>query len=169
MYLEIAEKAAQLHELGMSDRTIARALGVTDKTFAKSLRETGVQHLPAGLAGVEGNEQPNRSALAGLSRETNVRSSPPLRPSTPVGYRMPFPEVRPNQSVIDLNLEIIHFPLRDGLGCPSTDGKYRDDGRSAHRPPQDALGHLTRICPHRPDEPLVAVSGSPARRAGRHW
>jgi len=58
VHLEIAEKAGQLHELGMSDRAIARALGVTDKTVAKSLRETGVQHLPAGLAGVEGNRQP---------------------------------------------------------------------------------------------------------------
>jgi hypothetical protein len=58
VYLEIGERAAHLRELGMSDRAIARALGVTDKTVAKSLRETGVQHLPAGLAGDEDKQRP---------------------------------------------------------------------------------------------------------------
>jgi hypothetical protein len=33
----IAEKAKHLHELGMSDRAIARAVGVSDKTVAKSV------------------------------------------------------------------------------------------------------------------------------------
>jgi hypothetical protein len=70
---------------------------------------------------------------------------------------VPIHPPSPNQPVIDLNLVIIHFPSGDGLGCPSSDGKYRDDGRSAHQPPQDALAHLTRIYPHRPAEPLVAV------------
>lgn len=37
IYLEIGAKAAHLHELGMSDRAIARAIGVSDKTVAKSL------------------------------------------------------------------------------------------------------------------------------------
>ena len=37
MFLEIAAQAAHLHELGMSDRAIARAIGVSDKTVAKSL------------------------------------------------------------------------------------------------------------------------------------
>jgi hypothetical protein len=39
----------------------------------------------------------------------------------------------PGESVIDLDLEIIHFPSGDGLGCPSPDGKYRDDRRPVHR------------------------------------
>jgi orotate phosphoribosyltransferase-like protein len=34
-YLKIAEKAAHLRQLGMSDKAIARALGVSDKTVAK--------------------------------------------------------------------------------------------------------------------------------------
>jgi hypothetical protein len=34
-----------------------------------------------------------------------------------------------NGSVSDPNLEIIHFPSGDGLGCRSSDGKYRDGGR----------------------------------------
>jgi hypothetical protein len=42
VYLEIAEKAAHLRELGMSDRAIARSIGVDDKTVAKSLRVRGV-------------------------------------------------------------------------------------------------------------------------------
>jgi predicted transcriptional regulator len=35
-YLRIAETARKLRELGMSDRTIARALGVSDKTVARA-------------------------------------------------------------------------------------------------------------------------------------
>lgn len=37
-YLEIRERAAHLHELGMSDKAIGRALGVSDKTVAKTIR-----------------------------------------------------------------------------------------------------------------------------------
>lgn len=37
-YVQIGAKAANLRELGMSDRSIARAIGVSDKTVAKSLR-----------------------------------------------------------------------------------------------------------------------------------
>jgi len=36
-YQQIARKALQLRQLGMSDRTIARRLGVTDKTIAKAI------------------------------------------------------------------------------------------------------------------------------------
>lgn len=38
VYLEFAEKAAHLRELGMSDRSIAVALGVSDKTVAKAVQ-----------------------------------------------------------------------------------------------------------------------------------
>jgi hypothetical protein len=37
VFLQIGAKAAQLRDLGMSDRAIARALGVSDKTVAKSI------------------------------------------------------------------------------------------------------------------------------------
>jgi hypothetical protein len=40
LYLKIAQKATQLRELGMSDRSIARALGVSDKTVAKAIART---------------------------------------------------------------------------------------------------------------------------------
>lgn len=64
-----------------------------------------------------------------------------------------------NRPVIDLNLEIIHFPSGDGLGCPSSDGKYRDDDRRV----TDRLrtrSPASRIYPNRPDEPLAALSDS---------
>lgn len=35
-HLAIADKAAHLRELGLSDRSITRAIGVSDKTVAKS-------------------------------------------------------------------------------------------------------------------------------------
>jgi IS30 family transposase len=38
VYLEIGPEAQHLRELGMSDRSIARAIGVSDKTVAKSLQ-----------------------------------------------------------------------------------------------------------------------------------
>ena len=48
VYLDIAAKAVHLRELGMSDRTIARALGVSDKTVAKSLTtECSASDLPS--------------------------------------------------------------------------------------------------------------------------
>jgi DNA invertase Pin-like site-specific DNA recombinase len=37
VYQEIARKALQLRELGLSDRTIAKRLGVSDKTVAKGI------------------------------------------------------------------------------------------------------------------------------------
>jgi predicted transcriptional regulator len=37
VYVQIADKANHLRELGMSDKAIARALGVSDKTVAKSV------------------------------------------------------------------------------------------------------------------------------------
>lgn len=37
IYQQIARKALQLRELGMSDRMIARRIGVTDKTVAKAI------------------------------------------------------------------------------------------------------------------------------------
>jgi hypothetical protein len=37
VYQQIAPKAFQLQQLGMSDSAIARSLGVTDKTVAKAL------------------------------------------------------------------------------------------------------------------------------------
>ncbi len=37
VYLRIAEKAAHLRELGMSDKAIARTLRVSDKTVAKAI------------------------------------------------------------------------------------------------------------------------------------
>jgi hypothetical protein len=37
-YQSIAEKAIELHRLGMSACAIARALGATDKTVTKALR-----------------------------------------------------------------------------------------------------------------------------------
>ena len=37
VYQQIAEKAKHLHELGMSNRAIARVLGVDDKTVAKAV------------------------------------------------------------------------------------------------------------------------------------
>ena len=40
VYLRIATKAAQLRELGMSDKAIARQLSVSDKTVAKAIRAT---------------------------------------------------------------------------------------------------------------------------------
>ena len=40
VFLRIAEDAKPLGELGMSDKTIARALGVSDKTIAKAIRST---------------------------------------------------------------------------------------------------------------------------------
>jgi len=36
-YQRIAEKAKHLHELGLSDKAIARVLSVTDKTVAKAI------------------------------------------------------------------------------------------------------------------------------------
>jgi hypothetical protein len=36
-YLEIRDKAAHLHELGMSSRAIGRTLGVTDKTVRRAI------------------------------------------------------------------------------------------------------------------------------------
>jgi predicted transcriptional regulator len=38
--LEIAPKAVQLHELGMTYREIAKALGVSEKTVARAIRDT---------------------------------------------------------------------------------------------------------------------------------
>ena len=38
IYQQIAAKALQLRELGLSDRVIAKRLGVTDKTVAKGIR-----------------------------------------------------------------------------------------------------------------------------------
>ncbi len=58
-----------------------------------------------------------------------------VRAPAPVGSACRA-EGRRNQSVIDRNLGIIHFPSGDGLGCPSSDGKYRDD---SHR----LTDHLT--------------------------
>jgi DNA invertase Pin-like site-specific DNA recombinase len=46
-YQIIAEKASQLHRLGMSACAIARALGVTDKTVTKALRSAR-EGLPRG-------------------------------------------------------------------------------------------------------------------------
>ena len=43
VYLTIAGKAARLRELGMSDRSISRALGGSDKTVAKSLQWLALQ------------------------------------------------------------------------------------------------------------------------------
>jgi DNA-binding NarL/FixJ family response regulator len=40
VYLQIAEKAKHLRELGMSDKAIARQLRVSDKTVAKSVSRT---------------------------------------------------------------------------------------------------------------------------------
>jgi orotate phosphoribosyltransferase-like protein len=37
VFLRIAEQAAHLHDLGMSDKAIARALGVSDKTVTKAI------------------------------------------------------------------------------------------------------------------------------------
>jgi predicted transcriptional regulator len=39
-FLRIAEMAAHLRELGMSDRAIAQALNVSDKTVAKAIDAT---------------------------------------------------------------------------------------------------------------------------------
>lgn len=38
VYQQIARKALQLRELGLSDRVIAARLGVTDKTAGKAIR-----------------------------------------------------------------------------------------------------------------------------------
>lgn len=69
-------------------------------------------------------------------KNTNECSHCERRQQTPHEFvlRRPRPasavsEVRPNDSVIDRNLGIIHFPSGDGLRCPSPDGKYRDDSR----------------------------------------
>jgi DNA-binding CsgD family transcriptional regulator len=37
-YQRVAQKAVDLRELGLSNRTIARKLGVDDKTVAKAIR-----------------------------------------------------------------------------------------------------------------------------------
>ena len=37
VYLRIIEGATHLRDLGMSDKSIARALGVSDKTVAKAI------------------------------------------------------------------------------------------------------------------------------------
>jgi hypothetical protein len=37
VYLKLADKAKHLRELGLSDKTIARALGISDKTVAKAI------------------------------------------------------------------------------------------------------------------------------------
>jgi len=44
VYLQIAERAMQLHGLRMSDKAIARALGVSDKTVAKAI-ELRTKHI----------------------------------------------------------------------------------------------------------------------------
>jgi hypothetical protein len=41
VYLRIADEAEHLRQLGMSDKTIARALGVSDKTVAKAVMWNG--------------------------------------------------------------------------------------------------------------------------------
>ncbi|MDQ6775214.1 MAG: hypothetical protein M3071_03110 [Actinomycetota bacterium] len=41
VYLQIASKAKQLRELGMSDRAIGRAPGVDDRTVAKATASLG--------------------------------------------------------------------------------------------------------------------------------
>jgi predicted transcriptional regulator len=46
VYLEIREKAAQLRELGMSDKAIARAFGVSDKTVSKAISSSIGQRRP---------------------------------------------------------------------------------------------------------------------------
>jgi hypothetical protein len=46
VYLTIADDAKHLHELGMSDRAIARAVGVSDKTVAKACRYERPPPLP---------------------------------------------------------------------------------------------------------------------------
>jgi DNA-binding transcriptional regulator YhcF (GntR family) len=38
VYQQIATKALQLRELGLSDRVIAKRLGVSDKTVPKAIR-----------------------------------------------------------------------------------------------------------------------------------
>ncbi|MGI8460591.1 MAG: hypothetical protein ACR2OC_02990 [Solirubrobacterales bacterium] len=38
IYQQIAEKAQHLRELGMSNRSIGRALAINDKTVAKALK-----------------------------------------------------------------------------------------------------------------------------------
>jgi len=49
VYQQIAPKAVQLQQLGMSNSAIARRLGITDKTVAKSIAWLGrVGHRPAG-------------------------------------------------------------------------------------------------------------------------
>ena len=42
VYLKIGDNAKHLRELGMSDRSIARALGVSDKTIAKAAGAAGL-------------------------------------------------------------------------------------------------------------------------------
>jgi hypothetical protein len=44
VHVAIAAKTIRLHELGLSDRRIARALGVSDKTVAKVIRATALGH-----------------------------------------------------------------------------------------------------------------------------
>jgi hypothetical protein len=49
IYLQIADKAKHLRDLGMNDKAIARVLGVSDKTAAKSLARRD----PGGLVKAE--------------------------------------------------------------------------------------------------------------------
>lgn len=48
VYQQIVGKVEHLHELGMSNRAIARAIGVDDKTVAKALKERQDLSLPRG-------------------------------------------------------------------------------------------------------------------------
>lgn len=65
VFLEIATKAAQLRELGMSDRAIARAVGVSDKTVSKSLAAATTRAVRAGepIAPITPSRRPDRVAI----------------------------------------------------------------------------------------------------------